>query len=102
MQQKQRWSDIEKYAGGSAEAERLIFAALARDLLDVQWSNEQRRPTREVVGEVPVRANLGVGIATLPGAMHLPEDFSVGGLAAGSEASACGLFFFKQKTAYEI
>src|SRR5436190_15829611 len=88
MQQKQRWSDIEKYAGGSAEAERLIFAALARDLLDVQLANKKSGKSSEVLRAFHAKTTLGVTNATLTVAKDLPKSFSVGYFEAGSEYAA--------------
>src|SRR5216684_6269890 len=88
MQQKQRCSDIEKYAGGSAEAERLIFAALARDLLDIQLANKKSGKSSEVLRAFHAKATLGVTNATLTVAKDLPERLSVGYFKAGSEYAA--------------
>jgi hypothetical protein len=88
MQQKQRFSDVEKYAGGSAETERLIFAALARDLLDVQLANKKSGKSSEVMRAFHAKATLGVTNATLTVAKDLPKRFSVGYFEAGSEYAA--------------
>jgi Animal haem peroxidase/Catalase len=85
MQQKS-WS--ERYAGGSPEAERLLFAALARDLLDVQLANKKRGKSSEVQRAFHAKTILGVTDAMLTVAKDLPKLFSVGYFKPGSEYAA--------------
>ena len=85
MQPKLLCSEIEKYAGGSAEAERLIFAALARDLLDVQLANKKSGKSREVLRAFHAKATLGVTNAKLTVTKDLPERLSIGYFQPGSE-----------------
>ena len=85
MQPKLLCSEIEKYAGGSAEAERLIFAALARDLLDVQLANKKSDKSHEILRAFHAKATLGVTNAKLTVTKDLPERLSIGYFQPGSE-----------------
>ena len=85
MQPKLLCSEIEKYAGGSAEVERLIFAALARDLLDVQLANKKSGKSSEVLRAFHAKATLGVTNAKLTVSKDLPKRLSIGYFQPGSE-----------------
>ena len=85
MQPKLLCSEIEKYVGGSAEVERLIFAALARDLLDVQLANKKSGKSREVLRAFHAKATLGVTNAKLTVSKDLPKRLSIGYFQLGSE-----------------
>ena len=89
MQQKLLCSEIEKYVGGSAEVERLIFAALARDLLDVQLANKKSGKSREVLRAFHAKATLGVTNAKLTVSKDLPKRLSIGYFQPGSEYRQC-------------
>src|SRR5262249_37898371 len=88
MSKKKAWAEKEKYENGSPEAERLIFAALARDLLDVQVANKKRGKSSETLRAFHAKTTLGVTNAKLEILPELPDPFNVGFFRAGSRCKA--------------
>jgi hypothetical protein len=68
----------ERYAGGSPEAERVIFEKLARDLMRVQLKVKNRAGAVAVERTLHAKAILGVENARLRFRPDLPEDLRAG------------------------
>lgn len=77
----------ERYEGGGAEAERLIFAELARDIMDVQLANKKKVRASEVQRAFHAKSILGVANATLLINPSIPRHLQVGFLRPGAEYS---------------
>jgi len=71
-----RWS--EEYEGGSAEAERLLFAKLARDIMAVQLKIQRRAKTASVQRSFHAKAVFAAKDAELRFVEDLPEDLRAG------------------------
>src|SRR4051812_17834854 len=78
----------EGYDGGSAEAERLIFAGLARDILDVQLKLKKRSGASDVERAFHAKSVLGVVDARLRVRDDIPADLIVGYVRPGAEYAA--------------
>jgi Animal haem peroxidase/Catalase len=70
------WS--EQFQGGSAEAERLSFEALARDIMQVQLKNKQRSGNRDIARAFHAKSVLAIGGAKLRFIDDLPDVLRVG------------------------
>jgi hypothetical protein len=77
------WS--ERYAGGSAEAERRIFEGYTRDILRIQLKVARKAGTGGVERASHAKMLLGVTNARLRIATEIPQQFRVGGFQPGSE-----------------
>lgn len=78
----------ERYVGGSPETERVLFDALARDLMRVQLKIKKRDGAAGVERTFHAKAILGVRNATLRFHSDLPEDLRVGFAQPGAEYPA--------------
>jgi hypothetical protein len=85
MQSNPVWR--ERYEGGSAEAERLIFADLAHDILDTQLANKKSGHSSEVQRTFHAKAILGVVNATLRINPNIPANLQVGYFKPGHDES---------------
>ncbi len=83
MPKRNAWR--ERYEGGSAEAERLIFAELARDIMDVQLANKKKARASEVQRAFHAKSILGVANAMLQINPTIPRHLQVGFLKPGVE-----------------
>ncbi len=81
MAATQNWR--ESYEGGSAEAERLIFAELARDVMDIQLANKKKARASEVQRTFHAKSVLGVSDARLVVRDDLPPHLQVGCFTPG-------------------
>jgi Animal haem peroxidase/Catalase len=75
MDSRENWR--EKYAGGSPEAERLLFAQLARDILDIQLNNKKKGKAAEILRTFHAKAVLGVVNANLQILPDIREELRV-------------------------
>ncbi|QES46970.1 peroxidase [Streptomyces venezuelae] len=75
----------ERYAGGSPEAERLVFERLAHELLKVQLKAKGRSGAGAVDRAFHAKAVLGVENARLTFREDLPEDLRAGFARPGAE-----------------
>ncbi len=80
---KAAWS--EKYEGGSAEAERLIFAGYTRDILRIQLKFQKKTRAGGIQRASHAKMLLGVDNARLRILPELPERFRVGCYQPGLE-----------------
>lgn len=71
-----RWQEV--YDGGSPEAERLVFQALARDIMDVQLKVKRQARAGAVQRAFHAKAGAAFGNAELRFRDDLPADLSVG------------------------
>jgi Animal haem peroxidase/Catalase len=78
----------EKYAGGSPEAERRLFADLARDILDVQLKIKKKANAGEVQRAFHAKAVLGVENAKLQVLPEIAIQFQVGYFRPGADYQA--------------
>ncbi|GGP76244.1 peroxidase family protein [Streptomyces melanogenes] len=78
-------AQYERYAGGSPEAERLVFERLARELLRVQLKVKKRSGAASVDRAFHAKAVLGVENARLRFRDDLPEDLRAGFVKPGAE-----------------
>ncbi|WP_192360351.1 peroxidase family protein [Mesorhizobium mediterraneum] len=85
MRHRAKWREI--YEGGTPEAERLIFAELARDIMDVQFANKKKARSSEVQRAFHAKSILGVANAMLQINPAIPEHLQVGFLRPGAEYS---------------
>src|SRR5579871_781446 len=80
------WAEI--YDGGSPEAERAVFLALAEDMRAIQEANREKaalsRPTRTLHAKQVV----GVTNAVLAVDAMLPPEFAVGHFQPGATLTA--------------
>jgi Animal haem peroxidase/Catalase len=83
MQPNPNWR--ERYAGGSAEAERLIFADLARDIMDIQLANKKKTRASEIQRTFHAKCVLGVANAKLRILPDVPKHLQVGYIQPGAE-----------------
>ena len=68
----------EEYEGGSAEAERVVFAQLAQDIMRVQLKTKQRAKASAVARTFHAKAVLSLRRATLRFHDALPAAYRVG------------------------
>ncbi|PKV83249.1 peroxidase family protein [Streptomyces sp. TLI_146] len=78
-------AQYERYAGGSPEAERLVFERLARELLRVQLKVKKRGGAASVDRAFHAKAVLGVENARLTFRDDLPETLRAGFARPGAE-----------------
>ena len=76
MRSQQQWR--EQYEGGSAEAERLVFEKLARDIVLVQAKIKKRSKAGVIQRAFHAKVVLGVSNATLRVLGDVPEHLRVG------------------------
>jgi hypothetical protein len=76
MTSGQNWR--ESYVDGSPEAERLAFAELARDILDIQLKNQNKGHASEILRTFHAKIVLGVVDARLHVLDSLPAPYRVG------------------------
>jgi len=86
MHPKENWR--EKYADGTPEAERLVFAALARDIQDIQLKNKKKGNASDILRAFHAKLVLGVVNAKLHVLAELPAQFRVGYFRPGAEYQA--------------
>jgi hypothetical protein len=83
MQAAPNWR--ERYAGGSAEAERLIFSDLARDIMDVQLTIKEKVKAPGFQRTFHAKSILAVANAKLTISTNIPKAFQVGYFRPGAE-----------------
>jgi hypothetical protein len=76
MQSRQPWR--EEYEGGSAEAERLAFEELARDIMRAQTRNRKKSKASAVQRAFQAKIVLGVANASLRVRDDIPQQFRFG------------------------
>ena len=86
MENKGRWHEI--FEGGSPEAEREIFLALAEDMVRVQETNRQKAGAAHPNRTLHAKAVVGVTNATLQLDDALPADFRAGPYQPGAALPA--------------
>ncbi len=86
MRSQQQWR--EQYEGGSAEAERLVFEKLARDIVLVQAKIKKRSKAGVIQRAFHAKVVLGVSNATLRVLGDVPEHLRVGYFKPGAEYHA--------------
>lgn len=86
MESKSPWREI--FEGGSPEAEREIFLALAEDMIRVQETNRQKAGAAHPNRTLHAKAVVGVANATLRLDDTLPDDFRVGPYQPGAALPA--------------
>ena len=86
VQPKSAWK--EEYKGGSAEAERLEFEQLARDIMGVQLDNRAASNAAAVQRGFHAKIDCGVAHATLSILSDVPARFQVGYVRPGAEYQA--------------
>src|SRR5262245_38564969 len=86
MQSQPKWR--EEYVGGSAEAERLAFEKLARDIMSVQVRNMKTSKAGAIQRAVHAKCVLGVTNAKLRVRDDLPPQYRVDYFQPGAEFTA--------------
>src|SRR5262249_40071036 len=86
MTSGQNWREI--YVDGSAEAERLAFAELARDILDIQLKNQKKGHASEILRTFHAKIVLGVLDARLHVLDSVPARYRVGYFRPGATYTA--------------
>ena len=86
MQSQAQWR--EEYLGGSAEAERITFQELARDIMSVQLKNQKKSKAADVQRAFHAKSVLGVTNAKLRLRDDLPPQFRVDTFQPGAEFPA--------------
>jgi hypothetical protein len=75
----------ERYEGGSAEAERLIFDGLACEIMDVQLANKKRERAGDIQRTFHAKSALGVTNAKLRVLSDIPKNLQVEFAKPGAE-----------------
>lgn len=78
----------EEFEGGSAEAERLLFENLARDIMSVQARIQERTGSHDVLRASHAKLLLGVRNANLYIIDKIPKKFRVGYVQPGQKYTA--------------
>jgi hypothetical protein len=86
MQAAPSWR--ERYAGGSADAERLIFAELARDIMDIQLALKDKARAPDIRRTFHAKAILAVANARLQISADVPAALQIGYFRPGAVYAA--------------
>jgi hypothetical protein len=83
MGTQDEWREV--YADGSAEAERLLFLQLARDIQDIQLDNKRRSKSNEILRTFHAKSVVGVVNARLTVSPDIPAHLRVGYVRPGGD-----------------